>query len=198
MRRRRRRLHRRHLSGVALLEDGVRVREDPGLRRALGGAEQPAHLEALVQRHLPVVREVALRQAPPQRGHVVRLRPPAGAQLKAEALGAGPDDVQSYGKGAIVGVDGEIEHAAALIHPRFGAPVRGALGDASEIIPSTKKMGGPGASLAVPLTSKHSIWEFDHMDAAEMTFPDAPHAGEIVVILALGIGGRPLKRIRPD
>ena len=123
------------------------------------------------------------------------------AQLVArglEALGAGPDDVHSYGKGAIVGVDGEIEHAAALIHPRFGAPVRGALGDASEIIPSTKKMGGPGASLAVPLTSKHSIWEFDHMDAAEMTFPDAPHTGEIVVILALGIGGRPLKRIKPD
>ena len=58
-----------------------------------------------------------------------------------EALGAGPDDVQSYGKGAIVGVYGEIEHAAALIHPRFGAPVRGALGDATEIIPSTKKMG---------------------------------------------------------
>ena len=115
-----------------------------------------------------------------------------------EALGVGPDDVQSYGKGAIVGVNGEIEHAAALIHPRFGAPVRGALGDASEIIPSTKKMGGPGASLAVPLTSKHSIWEFDHMDAAEMTFPDAPHASEIVVILALGIGGRPLKRVRPD
>ncbi len=115
-----------------------------------------------------------------------------------EALSAEPDDVQSYGKGAIVGVEGEIEHAAALIHPRFGAPVRGALGDASEIIPSTKKMGGPGASLAVPLTSKHSIWEFDHMDAAEMTFPDAPHADEIVVILALGIGGRPLKRIKPD
>ena len=115
-----------------------------------------------------------------------------------EALGAGPDDVQSYGKGAIVGVDGEIEHAAALIHPRFGAPVRGALGDATEIIPSTKKMGGPGASLAVPLTSKHSIWEFDHMDAAEICVPDAPHAGEIVVILALGIGGRPLKRIKPD
>ena len=115
-----------------------------------------------------------------------------------EALGAGPDDVQSYGKGAIVGVDGEIEHAAALIHPRFGAPVRGALGDATEIIPSTKKMGGPGAALAVPLTSKKSIWEFDHMDAAEITVADAPHAGEIVVILALGIGGRPLKRITPD
>lgn len=114
------------------------------------------------------------------------------------ALDAGPDDVQSYGKGAIVGVDGEIEHAAALIHPRFGAPVRGALGDATEIIPSTKKMGGPGATLAVPLTSKKSIWEFDHMDATEITVTDAPHANEIVVILALGIGGRPLKRIAPD
>ena len=123
------------------------------------------------------------------------------AQLVASglaALGAAPDDVQSYGKGAIVGVDGEIEHAAALIHPRFGAPVRGARGAATEIIPSTKKMGGPGATLAVPLTSKHSIWEFDHMDAAEICVPDAPHAGEIVVILALGIGGRPLKRIKPD
>ena len=128
-----------------------------------------------------------------------------GAEISArlvarglEALGAGPDDVESYGKGAIVGVDGEIEHAAALIHPRFGAPVRGALGDATEIIPSTKKMGGPGATLTVPLTSKKSIWEFDHMDAAEITLPDAPHAGEIVVVLALGVGGRPLKRIAPD
>ena len=115
-----------------------------------------------------------------------------------DALAAGPDDVQSYGKGAVVGVDGEIEHAAALIHPRFGAPVRGALGDASEIIPSTKKMGGPGTAIDVPLTSKHSIWEFDHMDATAISIADAPHAGEIVVILALGIGGRPLKRIKPD
>ena len=123
------------------------------------------------------------------------------AQLVArgcDALGAGPDDVESYGKGAIVGVGGEIEHAAALIHPRFGAPVRGALGKASEIITSTKKMGGPGAAITVPLTSKLSIWDFDHMDAAEITIPDAPHAHEIIVILALGIGGRPRKRIKPD
>ena len=113
-------------------------------------------------------------------------------------LEASPDDVQSYGKGAIVGVDGEIEHAAALIHPRFGAPVRSALGDASEIITSTKKMGGPGATLTVPLTSKKSIWDFDHMDAAEIAIPDAPHADEIVVVLALAMGGRPRKRIKPD
>ena len=141
----------------------------------------------------------------PLAGVAVEILKDVGADISArlvarglEALGARPDDVQSYGKGAIVGVDGEIEHAAALIHPRFGAPVRGALGDATEIIPSTKKMGGPGAALAVPLTSKKSIWEFDHMDAAEITVADAPHAGEIVVILALGIGGRPLKRIAPD
>jgi hypothetical protein len=84
-----------------------------------------------------------------------------------EALGAAPDDVESYGKGAIIGINGEIEHAAALIHPRFGAPVRGALGEATEIIPSTKKLAGPGASITVPMTSKQSIWDFDHMDAAE-------------------------------
>ena len=123
------------------------------------------------------------------------------AQLVArgcDALAAGPDDIDSYGKGAIVGVDGEIEHAAALIHPRFGAPVRGALGEASEIITSTKKIGGPGAILTVPLTSKLSIWDFDHMDAAEIAVPDAPRPSEILVVLALGIGGRPLKRIKPD
>ena len=115
-----------------------------------------------------------------------------------DALSAGPDAVQSYGKGAIVGIDGEIEHAAALIHPRFGAPVRSALGQASEIITSTKKIGGPGATITVPLTSKLSIWDFDHMDAAEITVPDAPRPNEILVVLALGIGGRPLKRIKPD
>lgn len=128
-----------------------------------------------------------------------------GAEIAAElvarglaALGCVPDDVDSYGKGAIVGVDGEIEHAAAVLHPRFGAPVRGALGEASEIITSTKKMGGPGAVITVPLTGKKSIWEFDLMDAAEITVPDAPRSDEMIVILALGIGGRPLKRTRPD
>lgn len=76
--------------------------------------------------------------------------------------------------------------------------MRGALGEASEIITSTKKIGGPGAVLTVPLTSKLSIWDFDHMDAAEIAVPDAPRPSEILVVLALGIGGRPLKRIKPD
>ena len=60
------------------------------------------------------------------------------------------------------------------------------------------QLAGPGASLAVPLTSKRSIWDFDHMDAAEISIGDAPHPDEIVVILALGIGGRPRKRTKPD
>lgn len=112
-----------------------------------------------------------------------------------EALGAEPSQIGSYGKAAIIGTNGEIEHAAALIHPKFGAPVRAATAG-KDIIPSTKKIGAPGASIAFPLTGKESIWSFDHMDATEIAIPDAPRADEAVVILALGIGGRPLHRIK--
>src|SRR5712691_6428169 len=76
------------------------------------------------------------------------------AARAVEALGVAPAEVESYGKGAIVGVDGELEHAAAILHPRFGAPVRAALGHGADIIPSTKKVGAPGASIVMPLTNK--------------------------------------------
>lgn len=112
-----------------------------------------------------------------------------------KALDASPEDIGSYGKAAIIGLDGEIEHAAALIHPKFGAPVRAATAG-SDIIPSTKKLGAPGAAITVPLTGKESIWSFDHMDATEIAVPDAPRANEAVVILSLGIGGRPRHRIK--
>jgi hypothetical protein len=114
------------------------------------------------------------------------------------ALGIKPDDVQSYGKGAIVGIGGEIEHTAAILHPRFGAPVRAAVGKGDDIIPGTKKIGGPGSVIVVPLTNKNNIWEFDDMDSTEISIPDAPHPDEIVVIVALGVGGRPLARIKAD
>ncbi|MCY3769538.1 MAG: amino acid synthesis family protein [Gammaproteobacteria bacterium] len=120
------------------------------------------------------------------------------ARRGVEALGVEPGKVESYGKGAIVGVDGEIEHTAALLHPRFGAPVRAAVEHGDDIIPGTKKMGGPGSSITIPLTHKDNIWDFDHMDAMDITVPDAPKAHEIVVVAALGIGGRPLNRTRPD
>ena len=110
-------------------------------------------------------------------------------------LGARPDEVESYGKGAIVGIAGELEHSAALLHPRFGGPVRAALGGGKDIIPGTKKVGGPGASITMPLTNKDSIWNFDHMDAMEIAVADAPQPDEIVIALCLGIGGRPLHRV---
>ncbi len=113
-------------------------------------------------------------------------------------LGVEPQAVEAYGKGAIVGVDGEIEHAAAILHPRFGAPVRAAVGQGDDIIPSTKKIGGPGAVLVLPITNKNRIWDFDRMDAAEITIPDAPKSNEIVVALSLAIGGRPLHRTKKD
>ena len=120
------------------------------------------------------------------------------AEKAVSGLKGPADSVQSYGKGAIVGIDGEIEHAAALLHPRFGAPIRKAIGKGDDIIPSTKKMGGPGSTIVMPITHKDNIWDFDHMDAAEITIADAPKPDEIVVAVVLGVGGRPLKRTHAD
>jgi len=117
------------------------------------------------------------------------------AQRARAALGEGRA-VSAYGKGAIVGLDGELEHAAAVLHPRFGAPVREAVGGGAAIIPSTKKVAGAGATLTMPVTNKDDIWSFDEMDAAEISIPDAPRPDEIVVCLVLASGGRPLARTR--
>lgn len=146
----------------------------------------------------------AVVQNPYARRYVEDLSPlyELGAQIggllaarAVEALGVAPDAVESYGKGAIVGLAGEIEHAAALLHPKFGAPVRAAVDHGDDIIPGTKKMGGPGSLITMPITNKDSIWVFDDMDAAEIAIPDAPHDDEILVALALAIGGRPLHRV---
>lgn len=112
------------------------------------------------------------------------------------ALRVTPDEVTAYGKAAIVGTGGELEHAAALLHPRFGAPVRAVVDHGADIIPSTKKIGGPGASITVPLLHKDDRWQFDQMDAIEVCIGDAPHAHEIVISVALSVGGRPHARTR--
>ncbi len=112
------------------------------------------------------------------------------------ALGDRAGAVSAYGKAAIVGLDGELEHAAALIHPRFGAPVRAAIGGGTAIIPSTKKVDAAGAVITMPLTNKDDIWSFDEMDTAELSVPGAPRADEILVCLALGVGGRPHARTK--
>ncbi len=112
------------------------------------------------------------------------------------SAGVTPDQVRGYGKGAIVGTEGELEHTAAVLHPRFGAPVRAAIGGGADIIPGTKKVGAPGAAITMPIGNKDDRWVFDDMDAAEIGIPDAPRADEMLVALVLSTGGRPHARVK--
>ena len=111
------------------------------------------------------------------------------------ALGIPGEAAQSYGKAALVGEDGELEHAAALLHPRLGAPVRRVLGRGAALIPSSKKRGGPGAALDIPLGHKDAAFVRSHFDGMEVRINDAPRAREIVVAIAVTDGGRPLPRV---
>src|SRR6516162_8891355 len=111
------------------------------------------------------------------------------------ALGIEGSAAESFGKAAIVGERGELEHAAALLHPKLGAPVRAALGKGPALIPSAKKRGGPGTAIDVPLGHKDAAFVRSHFDAVEARVPDAPHADEIVVAIAITDSGRPLARI---
>jgi len=112
------------------------------------------------------------------------------------SVGLSPADVRGYGKGAIVGVDGDREHTAAVLHPRFGAPVRAAIGGGADIIPGTKKVAGPGALITMPIGNKDDRWVFDDMDAVDVSISDAPRPDELVIALALSAGGRPNARVR--
>jgi len=111
------------------------------------------------------------------------------------ALGIEGPRAESFGKAAIVGENGELEHAAALLHPKMGGPVRAALGKGAALIPSAKKMGGLGTAIDVPLGHKDAAFVRSHFDAIEARVPDAPRADEIVVAIAITDSGRPLARI---
>ncbi len=112
-----------------------------------------------------------------------------------EALKVPPKNAESYGKAAIVGVDGELEHAAAILHPKLGTPLREAVGGGKAIIPSAKKMGGPGTEIDVPLHYKDAAFVRSHFDAMTVRIPDAPRADEIVVAIVVTDSGRPHPRI---
>ncbi len=112
-----------------------------------------------------------------------------------EALGIAPDQVHSYGKAAMVGEAGELEHAAAILHPKLGAPLRAAVGGGAALVPSSKKMGAPGHVLDVPLGHKNAAYVRSHFDAVEVRLNDSPRAGEILVAVAVSNGGRPLARV---
>ena len=94
-----------------------------------------------------------------------------------------------------MGENGELEHAAALLHPRMGGPVRKALGKGAALIPVLKKRGGLGAVLDIPLGHKDAAFVRSHFDGMEIRINDAPRANEIVVALALTESGRPLPRV---
>ena len=112
-----------------------------------------------------------------------------------EALGIAGADVESYGKAAAVGENGELEHAAAILHPKLGAPVRRVLGTGAALIPSSKKRGGPGLSLDIPLGHKDAAYVRSHFDGMEVRINDAPRADEIIVAVAVTDSGRPLPRV---
>ncbi|MGI6077306.1 MAG: amino acid synthesis family protein [Fastidiosipilaceae bacterium] len=105
------------------------------------------------------------------------------------------DPIHNYGKGAIIGLDGELEHGAAILHPKLGKPMRAAIGGGKAIIPSAKKAGPAGTTLDVPLHYKDAAFVRTHYDAIEIRIPDAPMPDEIVVALAFTTGGRPHPRI---
>jgi hypothetical protein len=111
------------------------------------------------------------------------------------ALGIPKEKAENYGKGAIVGLDGELEHLHAILHPKLGKPLRDQVGGGKAIIPSTGKQGTAGTSLDVPLHYKDAAFVRSHYDAMEIRVPDAPRNDEIVVIVVVSDSGRPLPRI---
>ena len=112
-----------------------------------------------------------------------------------EALGISPSEAESYGKSAMVGENGELEHAAAILHPKLGAPLRNEVEKGAALVPSSKKMGGPGQVLDVPLGHKDAAYVRSHYDGIEVRLNDAPRANEILVAVAVTDSGRPLSRV---
>ncbi len=117
------------------------------------------------------------------------------ARRAIAALGIDGAKAESYGKAAAVGENGELEHAAAILHPKLGAPVRKVLVKGAALIPSSKKRGGPGVPLDIPFGHKDAAFVRSHFDGMEVRIPDAPRADEIMVAVAVTDSGRPLPRV---
>lgn len=125
-----------------------------------------------------------------------------GAELGAllgdkcvQALGIAPAQAESYGKSAMVGENGELEHAAAILHPKLGTPLRVAVEKGTALVASSKKMGSPGQVLDVPLGHKDAAYVRSHFDGIEVRLNDAPRANEILIAVAVTDSGRPLPRV---
>ena len=122
-----------------------------------------------------------------------------GAQLGERLM---PDLVKllggpavAYSKAAIVGVQGELEHGHALVHPKLGKPMRAAIGGGKAVICSNVKVAGPGAAIDMPFSNKDNVWSFDDFGTVTISVPDAPRPTEVVVAIAISDRVRPFPRI---
>ena len=118
-----------------------------------------------------------------------------GQLLSKEALAVLPGAAVSYGKAAIVGVNGDIEHGHAMLHPKLGKSMREPLGGGDALIPSAAKLAAAGTSLDVPLGHKDDAWSFDHFDAITISISDSPRPDEIMMVVAFANGGRVNARV---
>ena len=116
-------------------------------------------------------------------------------KMCVDALGIKPEEAQSFGKAAIVGENGEWEHAAAILHPKLGAPLRKEVEKVTALVPSVKKLGGPGTPIDVPLGHKDAAYVRSHFDGMEVRLADAPRANEILVAISVTDSGRPFPRV---
>jgi hypothetical protein len=164
-------------------------------RREMGEAVEPPTRKAAA---------IAVIENPFARRYVEDLEPliaigeELGGLLGARAvasLGIAPGQAESYGKAAVVGEGGELEHAAAILHPRLGKPLRAAVEKGAALVPSAKKMGGLGTPIDVPLGHKDAAFVRTHFDAMEVRVADAPRADEILVAVVVTDSGRPLPRV---
>ena len=127
---------------------------------------------------------------------LVELSVEVGATLTEQALRALDREPTAYGKAVIVGVDGDPEHGAAMIHVRMGLAMRRGIGGGKELIPGMAKTGGPGTSVDMALCNRDDAWVYDEMDGMEVSVPGAPRPDEIVLIVGLAAGGRPNARVQ--
>lgn len=118
-----------------------------------------------------------------------------GEQLMGDAVGLLSGPPVSYGKGAIVGIAGDLEHGGALIHPKLGKPMRAAVGGGKALIPANAKVAAAGTPIDLPLGHKDDPWSFDHFDTMTVALSDAPRPEEIVLLMAVTDGGRPHPRV---
>ncbi len=118
-----------------------------------------------------------------------------GERLMADIVGQLSAPPVSYGKAAIVGAAGDMEHGGAMIHPKHGKPMRAAVDGGKSLIPSNAKLGNIGSAIDVPLGHKDEAWSFDHFDTIVVSVADAPLPEEIVLIMAVADGGRVNPRV---